>query len=171
MVPTLAYRLIGRFSTSRLDRWLHPLLYRASGGRGIFGHVLGSDMVLLTTIGRGSGRPRSVVLFGFPLSGSPSGPAGGWAVVGSRGGSGQVPAWCRNLEADPDATVQVRDRVTHVRARQVEGPEYEAIFDRAATIYPGYRLYRAEARHRIPIVALEPAARAGGASASPAPGR
>ena len=60
-LPTLAYRLIGRFSTSRLDRWLHPLLYRASGGRGIIGRVLGSEMLLLTTSGRRSGRPRSVV--------------------------------------------------------------------------------------------------------------
>jgi deazaflavin-dependent oxidoreductase (nitroreductase family) len=165
MLPTFAYRLIGRFSTSRFDRWLHPLLYRASGGRGIIGHVLGSEMLLLTTIGCRSGRPRSVVLFGFPAAGSTT----AWAVIGSRGGSGRVPGWVRNLEADASAVLQVHDRVTPVRARRVDGDEYEAIFDEAASIYPGYRLYRAEARHRIPIVVLEPAATPGAASGVAAP--
>lgn len=152
MLPTLAYRLIGRFSTSRLDRWLHPILYRAIGGRGIVGHALGSEMLLLTTTGRRSGRPRSVVLFGFRVAGPPA----AWAVIGSRGGSGRIPAWYRNLETDPSATLQVRDRASAVRAREVSGDEYEAIFEQAAGIYPGYRLYRAEARQRIPIVVLEP---------------
>lgn len=157
MLPTLAYRLIGRFSTSRLDRWLHPLLYRVSGGRGVVGHALGSEMLLLTTTGRRSGRPRSVVLFGFRVAGPPV----GWAVIGSRGGSGRIPGWYRNLEADPSATIQIRDRISAVRAREASGDEYEAIFEQAAGVYPGYRLYRAEARQRIPIVVLEPQVAAG----------
>ena len=164
MLPSLAYRLIGRFSTSRFDRWLHPLLYRASGGRGIVGHALGAEMVLLTTMGRRSGRPRSVVLFGFRVDGPP----GSWAVIGSRGGSGRIPAWYRNLGAHPEASLQVRDARTRVRARTVEGPDYEAIFERAAATYPGYRLYRSTARQPIPIVVLEPDASAR-PGAAPAP--
>ena len=152
-LPAVAYRLIGRFSVTRLDRWLHPLLYRLTGGRGILGRILGSEMLLLTTTGRRSGEPRTVALFGFPVAM----PAGSWAVVGSRGGSRRIPAWCRNLQAVPDATIQVGSRVEAVRAREAFGAEYEAIFERAASVYQGFRLYRAESPHHIPILVLEPA--------------
>lgn len=167
-LPTIAYRLIGRFSTTRLDRWLHPLLYRATGGRGVIGHVLGSEMLLLTTIGRRSGRPRSVALFAYPVTD----PVGSWAVIGSRGGSGRIPAWYRNLDARPEASIQVHGTLAPVRAREVHDAEYELLFERAASAYPGYRLYRAEARHHIPIVVLEPAIPVAGAglTAGDAPG-
>ena len=38
-LPNVAYGLIGWFSTTRLDRALHPLLYRLTGGRDITGRV------------------------------------------------------------------------------------------------------------------------------------
>ena len=151
-LPAAAYRLIGRFSTSHFDRWLHPLLYRLTGGRGPLGHALGSQMLLLTTRGRRSGRQRTVALFAFPVAS----PAGSWAVIGSRGGSREIPAWYRNLEAGPAATIQVREQVSSVNAREVFDAEYEAIFERAAAIYPGYRLYRAASPVHIPIVVLQP---------------
>ncbi len=151
-LPTRAYRIIGRFSVSRFDRWLHPALYRATGGRGILGRILGCEMILVTTVGRRTGRARTVALFAFPL---PE-PAGSWAVIASRGGSRTIPAWYTNLVGHPVATVQVHDLVVPARAREVAGDEYAEIFERAATAYPGYRLYRAEADHHIPIVALEP---------------
>lgn len=152
-LPTVAYRLIGRFSTSRFDRWLHPLLYRAFAGRGVLGRILGSEMLLLTTTGRRSGRPRTVALFAFPVAEPP----GSWAVIGSRGGSREIPAWYRNLAARPEASIQVHRIAAPVRAREVSGAEYEAIFERATTAYAGYRLYRQESPHHIPIVVLEPA--------------
>lgn len=160
-LPTRAYRLIGRFSVTRFDRWLHPILYRATGGRGIFGRILGCEMVLLTTVGRRSGRPRTVALFAFPV---PE-PAGTWAVIASRGGSRTLPAWYHNLVAQPEVTVRARETTTPALARDAAGEEYEAIFERAATAYPGFRLYRAEAGYHIPIVVLEPRS----ARSSPAP--
>ncbi|TAJ99445.1 MAG: nitroreductase family deazaflavin-dependent oxidoreductase [Chloroflexota bacterium] len=153
-LPTAAYRLIGRLSTSRFDRRLHPLLYRLTGGRGIVGRVLGCEMVLLTTTGRASGKSRSVTLFAFPVDGGSV--PGSWAVIGSRGGSKIIPGWYRNLVASPRATVQHRDRSFAARAREVSGEEYEGIFERAAHAYPGYRLYRAESPVHVPIVVLEP---------------
>lgn len=151
-LPTLAFRLIGRFSVSRLDRGLHPFLYRAAGGRGILGRVLGCEMLLLTTTGRRSGRPRSVALFAFPVDE----PRGSWAVIGSRGGSGRIPAWYLNLAANPEVQVQVRGDRFGARSRAISDGEYETIFERAARAYAGFRLYRAEAAREIPIVVLEP---------------
>jgi len=154
-LPTLAYRLIGRFSVSRFDRVVHPILYRLAGGRGVLGRVLGCEMVLLTTRGRRSGRPRTVALFAFPIADGPV--VGSWAVVGSRGGSKVIPAWYRNLEASPAATLQVHGRSFGVQAREVVGVEYERVFEVAARGFPGFRLYRAESPIHIPIVVLEPA--------------
>jgi len=153
-LPTIAYRIVGRFSVTRLDRVVHPILYRWSGGRGVLGRVLGCEMVLLTTTGRRSGKPRTVALFAFPVPDVAA--MGSWAVVASRGGSKVIPAWFRNLEASPSATLQVHGWSIGVRAREVQGDEYEQIFEIAADGYPGYRLYRAESPIHIPIVVLEP---------------
>ncbi len=151
-LPIVAYRLIGRFSVSRFDRILHPFLYRRLRGRGLLGRILGCDMVLMTTTGRRSRVPRTVALFAFPVAGH----AGSWAVIASRGGSGQIPAWYRNLKATPRVEVQVQGRTQVARAREVFGIEYETIFEQAARAFPGFRLYRAEATQHVPIVVLEP---------------
>lgn len=159
-LPDSAYRAIGWFSSTRFDRVLHPILYRWSGGRGVLGRVLGCEMILLSTTGRRSGRTRTVALFAFAIP-------GGWAVIGSRGGSGRIPAWYRNLEARREATVQVRDCAVPVVSRDADGEEYEHLFELASGSYPGYRLYRAAAAYRIPIVALERADATARAAASP----
>ncbi len=161
-LPDFAYRLIGRFSVTRLDRILHPLLYRWSGGRGLLGRVLGCETILVTTRGRRSGHPRTVALFGFPID-------RGWAVIASRGGSGEIPAWYRNIDADrDDITVQVRAQSIQVVARDTDGEEYERLFAMAARAYPGYHTYRARATYRIPVVALERAATAATLEPGPA---
>jgi deazaflavin-dependent oxidoreductase (nitroreductase family) len=148
-LPDVAYRLIGRFSVTRFDRLLHPLLYRLAGGRGITGRVLGSDMILLTTTGRRSGAARTVALFAFRRGVA-------WYVIGSRGGSKTLPAWYRNLVASTSATVQAGGLAIPVLARDLTGDDYEAAFEQAAAAYPGYRVYRRESPIHIPIVLLEP---------------
>jgi deazaflavin-dependent oxidoreductase (nitroreductase family) len=147
-LPDLAYRAIGWFSTTRLDRALHPFLYRRTGGRGVTSRVLGSDQILLTTEGRRSGSPRTVALFAFPSD-------GGWIVVGSRGGSGRLPDWAHNLLSAPRGSIRVRNESIAIRAHELDGADYEAAFAKAAASYPGYLVYRRDARHRIPVFRLE----------------
>ena len=153
-LPTLAYRLIGRFSVTRFAQVVHPILYRLTGGAGIFGKSLGARTILLTTTGRRSGKARTVPIYGYP-----QGRAGGrvaWAVIGSRGGSREIPAWFRNIQEHPEVTVQVDRAIIPSLAREAVGEEYEAIFAQAAAIYAGYHLYRRESPIHIPIVVLEP---------------
>jgi deazaflavin-dependent oxidoreductase (nitroreductase family) len=115
-------------------------------------------MVLLTTRGRRSGRPRTVALFAFPIADGPmpAPAAASWAVVASRGGTKLIPAWYRNLEASPAATLEVHGWSFGVLAREVVGDEYERVFEVAARGFPGFHLYRAESPIHIPIVVLEP---------------
>jgi hypothetical protein len=53
-------------------------------------------------------------------------------------------------------TVQVGDVVVPSLAREAIGDEYEAIFEHAAAVFPGYHLYRRESPVHIPIVVLQP---------------
>jgi deazaflavin-dependent oxidoreductase (nitroreductase family) len=115
----------------------------------MLGRVLGSEMLLLTTTGRRSGDARTVALFGFD-------DGAGWIVIGSRGGSRRLPAWYRNLAAQPEASVRVREQDILIRARELEADEYEAAFELAARAYPGYRVYRRRSPIHIPILRLEP---------------
>src|SRR5260370_40676997 len=75
---------------------VHRVLYRASGGR-IGGRIWGLSILLLTTTGRKSGRPRTT-----PLCFLPDGDS--LVVVASNGGMDWRPAWSLNLLAQPRAT-------------------------------------------------------------------
>ena len=147
-LPSFVYRLAGRYSLTTFNRRLHVPLYRLTGGRWLLGRVLGVEMVVLTTRGSSSGRARSTVLFAFA-----DGPS--WVVVASRGGSGRLPAWYRNLQAEPHARLEVRRRQLAVRARDAEGAEYERLWALANASYPGFDQYQERTTHRIPVVILE----------------
>jgi deazaflavin-dependent oxidoreductase (nitroreductase family) len=144
------YRLVGLIGTSRLITRLHPPVYRLTGGRWIVGSNLGVRNVILTTIGRTSGRAREVPLFAFEDEGS-------LVVIGSYAGRDRDPAWVGNLVANPDATIRVGRDVRPVRARVVEGGERERLWALAVRAYPGYADYATWTRRRIPVIALDPA--------------
>ncbi len=150
-LPAFVYRLVGRYSVIGLDRLFHLPLYRLTGGRGVLGRSLGIDTILLTTRGRRSGEPRTVLLYGFP-------DAERWIVVASRGGTARLPAWYRNLVAEPRAQIQVRQRVLAVVASDADGAEYDRLWALADRSYPGYALYQERTPYRIPVVVLSPAA-------------
>ena len=69
---------------------VHRLLYRASGGR-IGSRIWGLPIVLLTTTGRVSGRPRTV-----PLCSLRDGER--FVVIASYGGLDRSPSWWLNLQ-------------------------------------------------------------------------
>jgi len=127
----------------------HDVLYRATRGR--LGRTLaGRPCLHLTTTGRRSGRPRTVVLV-FVRDGSRL------VVVGSNAGTHAVPAWCQNLEANPVAVVSIDGVETIVRASVLPGDERDRLWpavDRAN--YRQYGRYQALVDRSIPLVALEP---------------
>ena len=83
----------------------HVNRYRATDGEE--GHDWqGTHTLLLTTTGRKSGEKRTT-----PLIYDPVGDA--YAIVASKGGADEPPAWYLNLSADPEVEVQVKaDRFT-----------------------------------------------------------
>ena len=131
----------------RLDR---PV-YRLTGGRATLGSfVSGLPVVLLTTTGARTGRPRTVPVLGLPTS-------EGLAVIASNWGRAGPPAWDRNLRAHAAATVAVRGSSQPVRAVEVDGARRERIWQEALRVYPGWSAYARRAPHRqIAVFVLEP---------------
>lgn len=128
----------------RVHRWA----YRATGGR-LGGRLVGMPVLLLTTTGRRTGRPRSTNLTYLAYG-------RGFVVIGSSGGAAAHPDWVRNLRARPYAAVQIRTRHLRVRAREATGAERRTLWTRAVQAYPGYAVYQSRTRRMIPVVVLEP---------------
>lgn len=108
---------------------IHRALFRWSGGR--FGLQKESDkkygMAQLTTTGRRSGKPRSVMI-GFFNDGDDI------VTMAMNGWGAAEPAWWLNLQADPNATLVLPGRRTvQVIGRVASDDERPRLWDRWRT--------------------------------------
>ncbi len=126
---------------------VHPRLYRWTSGR-IGGFTQGLPVLLLSTRGRKTGKPRSNALMYFP---HPK----GFVVVASFLGEPRHPAWWLNLQATPDTSIQVGRARHEVRAREAEGEERAELWRAATRKAPDYAEYQTRTTRRIPVVVLE----------------
>jgi deazaflavin-dependent oxidoreductase (nitroreductase family) len=126
---------------------IHRRVYLMSGGK-LGGRIGKLPVLLLTTTGRKSGRPRTQ-----PLTYTNAGD--GYAVIASKGGAAQHPLWYLNLRAHPLAQVTIGRDTRQVRARDAEGQESEQLWRALTDLYPGYDRYAARTRRKIPVVVLE----------------
>ncbi len=135
---------------------VHQWLYEHSDGR-IGASLGGRPMLLLRTVGRRSGQPRTAALLYVP-----DGDA--YVVIASKGGAPQHPGWFHNLTAQPDVEIQVgRERIP-VRARVAEGEERSRLWARADQVNQGqYDVYQSRTKRVIPVVVLERRPRAAAA--------
>lgn len=127
---------------------LHIACYRATGG--FIGHRVGPlPNVLLTTTGRRSGKPRTIVLTYIHTDGP-------LALIASNFGSRTLPQWYRNLEAHPETTLQLKRKRWSARARPATPDEHARIWSAALVIWPAWAEYAERAQREIPIVVMEP---------------
>ena len=77
-------------------------------------------------------------------------------VIASNAGADADPAWWRNLQAAPDATVELGGRRYPVHAREVAGDERDRLYARFEEASSQYRGYRETATRTIPVIVLEP---------------
>lgn len=124
----------------------HVRVYRETDGERGY-HWRGTTILLLTTTGRTSGEPRTTPLIHRVDDGR-------WVIVASKGGTPEHPAWFLNLEAEPDATIQVRDEEIPVRMSVAEGAERARLWALMAEVWPEYDSYQARTEREIPVVVL-----------------
>ena len=77
-------------------------------------------------------------------------------VVASQAGRPHHPLWFRNLEADPDVTVQVRRERRRMHARTADPAERARLWQRLVELYADYDSYQSWTEREIPVVVLEP---------------
>ncbi len=108
----------------------------------------GTQTLLLTTRGRKSGEERTT-----PLIYAPTG--GDVMVVASKGGSDEPPAWYRNIEANPEVEVQIKDERFRARARDATPDEKPEMWRTMTGEWPDYDRYQERTDREIPVVVLE----------------
>lgn len=141
----------------RLAWYVHRNLYRLTRGRvGLWRPRPNRWGTLrLTTTGRRSGKERSVIL-GYLEDGS------SLVTLAMNGWADSEPAWWLNLQAQPEARIDLADGRCSITARVAEGEERSRLWARWREIDANLDAYGALRSSETAVVILEP-------SATPAP--
>jgi deazaflavin-dependent oxidoreductase (nitroreductase family) len=125
---------------SRVD----PVIFRLSGGRFTSMGPIVIPQLVLTTRGRKSGQERDAQLAYTDLDGLPY-------VVASNFGGERHPAWSYNLQADPLAFMQLRDKRIPIVAQNWSDAENESVWGRLCDNVPNYSTYREQTDRNIQV--------------------
>ena len=125
--------------------------FRANEGK-VGGYFDGATVLLLHTTGRRTGKDHVT-----PVVYLPDGDR--WVVVGSKGGAPADPDWVRNLEANPDATIEVGTETVPVRATAIlrGGADWDDLYARQVARREGFAEYLVKTKgiRTIPVIVLE----------------
>ena len=122
--------------------------FRASGGV-VDGELAHMSLLLLTTTDARNGRPRTT-----PVAYHRRGDS--YVVIASNGGAARHPNWFRNLERDPNVSVEAGTETFPARARILDNSERDAVFAAIVAQAPAAGAFQAKAGRTIPVIELEP---------------
>jgi len=129
---------------------VNAFLIKISKGR--IGSQLGKQAILiLHTVGRKSGLPRSIPIAYFFYEGK-------YLIVGSNWGKDNHADWYFNLQKQPQTSIDVKGKTIRVKASFAEGEEYTRLWDYVTKKHPPYLDYQKATERRIPIAVFEPVA-------------
>jgi deazaflavin-dependent oxidoreductase (nitroreductase family) len=143
--PVPAKDVVYRYGTR-----LHAMLYSATGGK-LFHRGRGMPMVKLTTVGRRTGQPRTIMAT-TPLQIGES-----LVLVASFGGDDREPQWCQNIRANPDVEVTVEGRTRRMHAHVADATERAELWPQIVANAAFYDDYQRKTDREIPVVVFEPA--------------
>ncbi|MFM1724151.1 nitroreductase/quinone reductase family protein [Rhodococcus sp. PAM 2766] len=130
----------------RLVRWANKFaMSRVRHGR----KFMGMDTLVLTTVGRKSGEPRSTPVGWF------AGRDGSWFIVASAAGARSNPAWYLNLAAHPDeVTIEVGGESIPVTARELHDAERAEAWAAITAAAPQFAKYEQKTDRELPVIEL-----------------
>jgi deazaflavin-dependent oxidoreductase (nitroreductase family) len=134
-----------KVSSAHID----PFLFKISGGRFTSIGPVVIPHVLLTTTGRKSGNMREAQLVYTDIDGVVY-------IVASNFGGKNHPAWAHNLDANPNATMQLKRDPIAVRAKLLDDDEKAAIWERLVGNIPNYKVYRTRTDRNLKVYRLDP---------------
>lgn len=130
---------------SKANTWI----YRKTDGK-IGGKFLqGAPVALLTTTGRKTGEKRVHPLL-FWRDGNRI------VLIASKAGATNHPMWYLNLKANPNVTVQIKDEVLNLTARDATGEERAHYWPKMASMYTSFDDYQSWTDRVIPVVICDP---------------
>ena len=109
----------------------------------------GKPVIVLTSLGATSGKLRKTALMRVEHEGR-------YAVVASKGGTPENPAWYRNLVEHPHVELQDGPVRKDYTAHEAEGAEREEWWARAIEVWPAYAGYQKKTDRLIPVFVLTP---------------
>ena len=131
---------------------VHRALYRLSGGRFLWtpANKRGWGALRMTTLGRKSGKERSVII-GY-LEDGPN-----LIALAMNGWQDGHPLWWLNLKAHPDAVVRLTgEEERPVRAHQATGIERDRLWKLWEVVHPELDGYAGQRPTDTPVIVLEP---------------
>ena len=130
---------------SRTQAWM----YKKTGG--IIGGKFrqGAPVALLTTTGRKTGEPRVSPLL-YWREGNRI------VLIASAGGAAKHPMWYLNLKANPKVSVQVKDEVLNLTARDATEDERAYYWPKVSEMYTSFDDYQSWTDRVIPVVICDP---------------
>jgi F420H(2)-dependent quinone reductase len=132
----MIFRAVNRF---------HIFLYRSSGGR-LWGKMLGSPVLLLTTTGRKTGVARTVPIV-YVRDGE------NYVVIAS-----DRPGWYFNLKGNPAASIEVKGQTYPVTAHEAVEDEAQRLWAKMVAQSPSFDSMGRNSAHNIMILELLPSA-------------
>jgi F420H(2)-dependent quinone reductase len=128
---------------------LQVFVYRRSGGKRM-GHLRGMPVLLLTTVGRKTGKRRVTPVM-YIRDGD------NFVVTASNNGRDKQPGWFLNLKARPQTTIEVDGMTKSVAAHQAIAEERGRLWPQLVERAPFFEGYQKSTSRDIPMVILQPA--------------
>ncbi len=130
---------------SRAQSWVYQKTDGRLGGK----FLQGAPVALLTTTGRKTGEPRVSPLL-YLREGNRI------VLIASKGGSASNPMWYLNLKANPKVSVQIKDEVLNLTARDATEEERARYWPKMAAMYTSFDDYQSWTDRVIPVVICDP---------------
>ena len=137
-----------KYIIKRMSR-IQALVYKRTDGKVGGKFLKGAPVALLTTTGRKTGEPRVSPLL-YLREGDRV------ILVASQGGAANNPMWYLNLKANPKVTIQIKDQVLHLTARDATEAEKAEYWPKLVAMYSSFDDYQSWTDRVIPVVICDP---------------
>lgn len=123
-------------------------MYRRSGGKTL-GRLRGMPILLLTTVGRKTGKQHITPVM-YIRDGN------NYVITASNAGEAKHPLWFLNLQANPQTKIEVDGMTRSVRAHQASPEKKGRLWPQLVAQAPFFEEYRQKTTRDIPMVILQP---------------
>jgi deazaflavin-dependent oxidoreductase (nitroreductase family) len=126
---------------------MHVFFYSITNGS-IGGRLGGGEILLLTSIGRKTGKKRTWAL--NYLKEDPD-----YVIIASNGGQPNNPGWYYNLKEKKKATIKIKKVELEVTSIIADKKERNRLWTKITQQYPFYADYQKKTTREIPVIILK----------------